>query len=269
MKNISSLANKIIKDAIDLKESRARKKSGLFLVDGAREVSLALKAGMEIKKLFICEELAEKNKYAQASLSKTIANQTQTIALSVEVFKKISYKENGDGIIGIFQQKDKLLRDIKSESSLFLVIEGVEKPGNLGAIIRTAEAFGVGGIILNDSVIDLFNPNVIRASEGLLFFLPIVKAGHEETLVWLKKNGVKSIAAATQTKEMSFEANMSGKTAIILGSEADGLSEFWLSNVDKAVRIPMKSGVDSLNLSVSAAILIYEACRQQGFIKLG
>jgi len=268
MKNISSFANKTIKDAISLKDSRERKKTGLFLVDGIREVGLAITAGLEANTIFICGEIIKKNNKEQKLLLDKIINLPQVIDMPIPVFKKISYKENVDGVIGVFKQNNKLLRDIKSTSNLTLIIEGVEKPGNLGAIIRTAEAFGVGGIIVNDNVIDIFNPNVIRASEGLSFFLPIVKASCEETLVWLKKNGITSFAAATQAKERASIADMTGRCAIILGSEAKGLSDFWLSNVDKAVRIPMKSGVDSLNLSVSAAILIYEACRQQGFIKL-
>lgn len=259
MKNISSLDNKIIKETASLKESKNRKKSGLFLVDGKREIELALKAGFKMQTLFFAKDLSSQELVIYSE-------EEEIIEVNEIVFKKMAYKENPDGYLAIFKQKKYDLKQIKvKEKSSFLILEGVEKPGNLGAIIRSAEAFGLDAMIINDSPIDIYNPNVIRASEGLVFFLPIVKSEREKILSWLKENEIKSFAAATQAEKSCNEIEFPNKTAIILGSEAHGLSEEWLKNVDEKFRIPMKKGIDSLNLSVSAAIMIYELRHQQDF----
>lgn len=262
MKNISSLDNKLIKETASLKDSKNRKKTGLFLIDGRREIDLALKAGLQMQTLFFSKDLANKE-------LKIYSDQEEIIEVSEVVFKKMSYKENPDGYLAIFKQKKVDLKQIKvKDKSSYLVLEGIEKPGNLGAIIRSAEAFGVDAIIINDSPIDIYNPNVIRASEALVFFSPIVKSEREKTISWLKENKIKSFAAATQSTKSCHEIKFPEKTAIVLGSEAYGLSDDWLKAVDEKFRIPMKNGVDSLNLSVSAAIMIYELKRQQDFLGL-
>ena len=262
MKNISSLDNRIIKETANLKESKFRKTSGVFLVDGRREIELALKAGFKMQTLFFAKDLASKE-------LKIYSNDEEIIEVTEAVFKKMAYKENPDGYLAVFKQKKIDLKELKSEEkSLFLVLEGIEKPGNLGAIIRSAEAFGVEAIIINDSPIDIYNPNVIRASEALVFFLKIVKSEREKTIKWLKENKIRTYAAATQAKKTCNEIDFTNKTAIVLGSEAHGLSDLWLGSVDEDFRIPMKRGVDSLNLSVSAALMIYEIKRQQKFSDL-
>jgi len=261
MKIISSLDNKLIKSTIALKETRERKKTGLFLVDGAREIELAIKAGLRPEILFFCPEIA----------TRQIKTEAETIEVSTNVFSKMAYKENPDGFLAVFKKQDFFLRDLKKDkksSYLLIILEGIEKPGNLGAIIRTANAAGVDGIILNDSLIDIYNPNVIKASEGLIFSTKIIMSNREETIDFLKENKIKSFGAATSGKKNYDENNFKLSIALVLGSEAQGLSKNWLKEADQLIKIPMRAGVDSLNLSVSAAILTYEVLRQRGFNSL-
>lgn len=269
MKKIESSENKIIKLLIGLKSSRARKKSKLFLVDGLRESKNALKAGFKPQFVFThSEDFLKQEECLLESFKKTGA---EHIILSEILFKKVSYKEKPDDLIAVFVIKEKSIEDLKllkNEAETLVLLEGVEKPGNLGAIIRTAYAAGLKSIILNDSPIDQFNPNVIRASEGLVFFVNVIKETKENTLMFLKKNKIKTIGAITSAKKNYSEINFSGNNAIVLGSEAFGLSDFWLNNVNESVKIPMRKEVDSLNISVSAAILIYEAIRVKGFKNL-
>lgn len=269
MKKIQSNDNKIIKLVESLKSSRGRKKSKLFLVDGVREVQAALNANFEAKYFFVKSE----NFFKENNLTfqKVNKSELELILLSESLFKKISYKEKTDELIAVFEIKEKKIADINlleiNKESL-IILEGLEKPGNLGAIIRTTYAAGLNNIILNNCPIDQFNSNVIRASEGLVFFVNIIKDSKENTLKFLKDNKIKSIAASTDARKNYSEINFQDNKAIILGSEAFGLSDFWLSNASELTRIPMKRGVDSLNVSVSTAILIYESVKENGFNNL-
>lgn len=269
MKRIESLDNKIIKLVISLKSGRARKKTKLFLVDGLRESKAALKARFKPKFVFIySEEFLKKEEILLQNFKKAGA---EVIILNDSTFNKISYKEKPDDLISVFEIEEKNIGDLelsKSTEEILVLLEGVEKPGNLGAIIRTAYAAGLKNIILNDCLIDQFNPNVIRASEGLVFFVKVIKETKENTLRFFKENKIRTIGASTKAKKNYSEVSFKEKTAIVLGSEAFGLSDFWLKNIDESVRIPMKKGVDSLNVSVSAAILIYEAVKGNDFISL-
>lgn len=269
MKRIESLDNKIIKLAISLKSSRGRKKSKLFLVDGLRESETALKANFKPQLVFIRSEDVLKEK--EVLLENFKKKGAEIIKLNESLFNKISYKEKPDSLISVFEIKENNLEELKlgkDSKETLVLLEGIEKPGNLGAIIRTVYAAGLKNIILNDCSIDQFNPNVIRASEGLVFFIKIIKETKENTLKFFKDNKIKSIGANTKAKRNYSETNLKGNIAIALGSEALGLSIFWLKNTDESVRIPMKKGVDSLNVSVSAAILIYEAVKENKFVGL-
>ncbi|MFA5131584.1 MAG: RNA methyltransferase [Patescibacteria group bacterium] len=259
MNIINSLNNQKIKDLVRLKKAGERREAQMLIIDGAREIEKAKKSAYEIRELFYCPALIkkeEKNFFGVESEKIT--------EVSEPVFRKICYKENPDGFFAVVAIKKISLKDIKlSKNPLVVILEAVEKPGNLGAIIRTAYAAGVEAIIINDNQTDIYNPNVIRASEGFVFNVPIIIASVVETQSWLKKEKIISLAAATGGKKSYTEEKMNMSLAIILGSEAYGLSDKWLTKADKLIKIPMVKGIDSLNVSVSAAILIYEAHRQR------
>ncbi len=259
MININSLENKKIKEIVRLRKANIRKESGLFLIDGKREISAALEAGIKIEEIFYCPDFSPDD----SGLLEGISYESQVV-VSKSVFQKMAYKENPDGFLATAKSINTSLDKIKlSKNPLIVILESVEKPGNLGAIIRTAYAAGVDAIIINDNQTDIFNPNVIRASEGLIFNTQIASASIEATINWLKSNHIKSFAAATSASSDYLKSDMSGPTAIVLGSEANGLSDKWLKVVNKKILISMKKGIDSLNVSVSAAIIIFEAVRQR------
>lgn len=264
MNIINSPANQKIKDLVRLRKAAGRKEKGVILIDGWRETEAAFSAGWEIKELFFSPDLpngAAALKLAQESgLEDNNINQLSPVAL-----EKAGYKENPDGCLSLFMAREQELEDLFLSPNPFLVVlEGVEKPGNLGAIIRTARAAGVEAIIINDQQTDIFNPNVIRASEGLIFSLPIITASVTATQAWLESRQIASLAAVTSAKRVYSQEDLSGPLALVFGSEADGLSSAWTDRASKKVRIPMLPGIDSLNVSVSAAIMIYEARRQRG-----
>jgi TrmH family RNA methyltransferase len=259
MKTINSFDNKKIKELIRLKKTSERKKQGLIIIDGLREIELALESGIEIIDLFFCPEISKNEKMRL----KGIDPESITI-VSVNVFKKICYKENPDGYFALARPRELNIGHISlNKNPLIVILENVEKPGNLGAVIRTSFAAKVDLIIVSDNQTDIYNPNVIRASEGLLFKQKIVSLTTNDTITWLKKNNINSYAAATTSKTDYTKVNMKKSTAIVLGSESQGLSRDWLNKADELIKIPMQSGIDSLNVSVSAAILIYEAKRQR------
>lgn len=264
MVTISSSNNLIIKNLVRLKKASERRQQGLIIIDGAREIELAQKTGLEIQKLFYCPALVKKGVNDFFNLdSEKITEVSET------VFAKICYKEKPDGFLAVAKERITKLMEVKlSRNPLVVVLEAVEKPGNLGAILRTAYAAGVDLVIINNSQTDIYNPNVIRASEGLVFAKTVILVSQKETAAWLKKNKIKSLAAATSGSKDYFKADFKKPLAIILGSEAEGLSEKWLSEADGLIKIPMLAGIDSLNVSVSAAVIIYEAIRQRsGFDK--
>lgn len=258
MLKVTSLDNKKIKEVISLYKNNKRKESGLIIVDGLREILSAKEALLEISELFYCPELSKKG------LSNFIdLNTEKIIEVNEAVFNKICYKENGDGFLAVIKRPETNINKLKlSKKPLIIILEEVEKPGNLGAIIRTAYAAKVDAIIINEGQTDIYNPNVIRASEGLAFFQPIYNLSVKETLKYLEKNKIKSFAAGTKGSVDYLKADYSKACAIVLGSESKGLSETWLNEADKVIKINMRKGVDSLNVSVSAAIIVFEALRQ-------
>lgn len=259
MNLINSLGNQKIKDLVKLQKASERREKQLIIIDGAREIELARKSGVEFLELFYCPVLIKKEVKDFFGLDQEKITET-----SEAVFEKICYKENPDGYFALAKMKLIGLDKIKlSKNPLIVILEAVEKPGNLGAIIRTSYAAGVDVIIINDSQTDIYSPNVIRASEGFIFDKQIVIAGVEETADWLRDNKILSYAAATSGKNSYTKEKLSLPAAIILGSEAYGLSDKWLKRADKLIKIPMEKGIDSLNVSVSAAVILYEALRQR------
>jgi len=258
---IKSTDNKKIKDLIKLQKASFRKKTKQFLIDGLRETIIAIESGVEIKEVFYCPELT--NKKIPNNFKKI-----NVVEVSETVFKKITYKDNPDGFLALGIRETKSLSDIiLGKNPLVIILESLEKPGNIGAILRSAYAANIDAIILNNIQTDIFNPNVIRASEGQVFNNQVVSASISETVNWLKKHKIKSFAAATDKSNNYLKADFFGSSAIILGSEANGLSKEWLKLADSRIKIPMRKGIDSLNVSVSAAIIVFEALRQRNISK--
>jgi TrmH family RNA methyltransferase len=257
---IESLDNPKIKNIVRLSKPSERRKQGVILVEGYKEIKAALKAGLKLVEIFYCGEYGGENPsfFGVDKDAKLIAN------VSREVFEKITYRETPDGYIAIFLERSFTLESVEvSEAPLVLVLEGMEKPGNFGAILRTADAAGVDLIIVNEPQLDVYHPNAIRSSIGAIFDKQIVKATQAETIAWLKEKNIISYATSKKGEKDFYEFDYSVGTAFVLGSEHSGLSEEWREEADRYIKIPMEGIVDSLNLSVSAGILLFEAVRQR------
>ncbi len=260
---ITSAKNPKVRDAIKLMERRHRDQTGLMLVEGVRELELAAKAGVIFTRLFYCEELF-RGAAERTVLKGAIEQGAEIISVSAHVFQKMVYREESFGLLAVTRQPSRNLSDIPLGKPPFLVVvEGVEKPGNLGAILRSADAAGVDGVIVCGKSTDIYNPNVVRASIGTIFTLPVVEATVSDAIIWLKKKGIKSAATSPHAELEYFDADMRGPCAIVMGSEHEGLSESWLNKADLLVRIPMMGLADSLNLATATTILLYEAVRQR------
>lgn len=260
---ISSLKNPKIKQIIHLREKRERVRSGAFGVEGAREISRALQCHYELIELFVCKEIFSKDSW-QFFEHLLEGQQVQIVEVSLPVFHKIAVREGVDGLFAVFQQKNWELGDLpKRDDLLLIILESVEKPGNLGALLRTCDGVGIDGVIVIDENYDIYNPNVVRASLGAIFSIPVIRSNQFEALNFLRNQRINMIATSLQGKKAHYEADYSGSAAILLGSEAYGLTDFWVTAADDIVKIPMKGMVDSLNVSVSGAVVLYEAYRQR------
>ena len=258
---IESPQNPKIKNLLKLQEkSRERKKQGLFVVEGVQEVSLALKSGFEAVEFFVCESIFQN----EINLPKI-----QTYFVSENLFEKIVYRGTTGGIIGVFKMKKNELSQLELvDNALVVVLESVEKPGNLGAILRTCDGAGVDALLVCDPLVDFYNPNVIRSSVGTVFTNQFFSGSKENIVNWLKSNQIQIISTYLRedTKNL-YEIDFKGKSAIVLGTENSGLTQDWLEHSDFLVKIPMNGMVDSLNVSNAAAICIYEALRQKNYSK--
>ena len=254
--HITSLQNPRVKHIVKLRDDkRQRQGDGLMLVEGYDEIQLALSAGHQPQTLLTAPELASRQVEGVTS---------EIITVNRAVFEKISYRENPDGWMGIFPIPRTSLDDLKlGESALVIVAESIEKPGNLGAILRTADAAHVDALFVCDPRLDLWNPNVVRASRGALFSVPTVESDNVPALEWLKSRKLRIFAATPSAEVMYTDVNMRGAVAIAVGTEDKGLTDFWMSNADVKVKIPMLGKVNSLNVSVSTALIVYEALRQR------
>ena len=253
---ISSLQNPKIKNIVRLQEkSSERNSQNTIVIEGARELGLAVNAGYKINQLYICSDIGASSDTFEA---KTYFD------VSREVFSKIAYRENSDGYIALLEPKYTKLADLKFKNAPFIIVlESVEKPGNLGAILRTADAANIDAIIVCDPRTDIYNPNVIRSSVGCIFTVPIVLSTNEETLEFFHNNNIKNYAAALTANAFYTDVNFKESAAIVMGTEATGLSDFWLTKSDLQIKIPMLGKIDSLNVSTSTAILTFEALRQR------
>ena len=268
---ISSLGNDHVKRVVKLNSRRFRNIHQQTIVEGVREISSALEHGCIPQEVYLCPELIQ-DQDAQKIASRLLENEehsaTRLFEVTPQVFQKIAYRGESGGILLIIPIKQQQLEDLHLGNPPFLaIIEGAEKPGNLGGILRTADAAGVHSVIVcneqEQSSTDIYNPNVIRASLGALFSVPTISVDNGRLLNWLHRNNINIIAATPAAAQIYTAIDMTGPTAIVMGSEAHGLSNTWLEAAHQQVTIPMFGTVDSLNLSVSTALLLYEAVRQR------
>ncbi len=265
--HISSSQNPKIKQLLHLRERHERNQSGLFIIEGYRELLRATDAGFTVDALFICHELFLGSN-EPALIQRLAAKGAKILTCTEQVFHKVSYRDRPDGLIAIAPQRNLKLADLdfifsKKKQPLFVVAEAIEKPGNLGTILRSSDAVGVDAVIVCDRCTDIYNPNVIRASVGTLFTVPTIEAEGEETLQWLRHHGV-SILAATPHAEKEFtQVDLNQSVAIAVGTEQLGLSDRWMKQADLQVRIPMLGIADSLNVAMATTLLMYEALRQR------
>ena len=264
---ITSPTNQKIKDLVKLRDHRSRVRAGLTIIDGIREVRRAVSAGVALKEIFICPELYEgqaKGNVEEGILKPLLAKKVLVCEVTREVFEKICFGDRAEGVLALGQPAAAKFSGLKvTKNSLFMITESIEKPGNLGAILRTCDAAGISAVFTSDPKTDIFNPNVIRASMGTVFLVPVVPGTTEEILDFLRKAQVRIVAATPSANKGYTSADFRGATAIAIGSETAGLSDFWLKAADDKVFIPMKGQADSLNTSVAAALMAYEALRQR------
>ncbi len=257
--SISSLQNPKIKNVVKLRQRKHRDRQRLMLIDGARELRLALANNFPLDTLYLWDERAARH---TDLLARAEARSVRVQPVTESVFRKIGYGDNPDGVLAVAPQPDFPLNALPCPpDALFLVAEGVEKPGNLGAMLRSADAAGVTALILCDTATDICNPNTIRASRGAFFTVPIAAASSTAALRWLRANGVQIVAASPAGKIFHFEVDLRPATAIAVGAEHSGLTARWFDGT--LVKIPMVGQVDSLNVAQSASILLFEAVRQR------
>lgn len=255
--DITSLQNPRVKHIVKLREDkRQRQKDGMLLVEGYDEIQLAISAGHTPQTLLTAPEIASRQ---------LIFPSAEIITVNRPVFEKISYRDNPDGWLAVFSIPQSTFESIKlqTDNPLVIVAESVEKPGNLGAMLRTADAAHVDAFLVCDPSVDLWNPNVIRASRGTVFSVPVVECDNASALNWLRANKIQVLAATPSAEIMYSDVDMTQPTAIAVGTEDEGLTKFWMNNADVKVKIPMLGKVNSLNVSVSTALIVYDAVRQR------
>lgn len=261
IENIISAQNQKIKDLLALQEkSKERKKKGLFVVEGRRELLHCIEAGYEPYAVFFCPEIIPESDFNEIA-DKCICN---FFEVPQHLYDKVAYRGGTEGIIAEMRCKEMTLGSLElKENPLIVVLEAVEKPGNLGAVLRSADASGVDAVIVCDPLTDMYNPNLIRSSIGAIFTVPVATGTSEETITWLKERRIRIYTAQLQDSEWYYDTDMQGGTAIVMGTEATGLTDAWREAADAHIKIPMLGKLDSLNVSVSAAILMFEAVRQR------
>lgn len=257
MELLTSLQNPKIKQLLSLQEkSRLRREAGLFVVEGKRELGHCIEAGFEVASVFVCPDIFDGTGIDLPDC--------QLFEVSRNVYEKIACREGTEGIVAEVRSRELSLKDLRlRENPLVIVLESVEKPGNLGAVLRSADAAGADAVLICDPLTDLFNPNLIRSSIGAIFTVPTVACSSEEAIAWLKAKGVRILTAQLQDSSLYYDTNMTVGTALVMGTESTGLSDQWRKAADAHIRIPMLGRLDSLNVSVSTAILVYEAVRQR------
>lgn len=262
-KQILSIQNPTIKSILKLQEkSRERKKEGVFVIEGKREISLAIKGRYSIQSLLFCEDFIIESEITQYK-----TEVTEVISISREVYQKIAYRDTTEGVIAIVKTKEFSLDSIKLDTPtpLILVIESIEKPGNIGALLRTADAANIDAVLIANPKTDIYNPNIIRSSVGCLFTNQIATGTSEEIITFLKEKEINIYATTLQNSNEYHKENYTKATAIVVGTEATGLTPAFREAATQNINIPMQGEIDSMNVSVAAAIVLFEAKRQRGF----
>ena len=264
-KQITSVQNSYIKELVQLKEkSRLRRQTQTFLIEGLREISLAIQGNYVIQTIFAATSIIQNEEIEK--LLHSVDYQIEVIEISNDVYQKLALRESTEGILAVAKSKDLSLKSIlfKNENPLILVAEAPEKPGNIGALLRTADAAGIDAVLIANPKTDLYNPNIIRTSIGCVFTTQIATGTTSEIISFLKEHHIDIYAAALSASVEYQTVNYTKPCAIIVGTEATGLTDEWLQNTSKNIIIPMRGAIDSMNVSVSAAIILFEAVRQRG-----
>ena len=252
---ITSKTNPRIKNIVKLQKASERREQNLIIIEGQREIGRAQKCGFEIDQLYVCPTLLREPLNIHANYTEEV---------SEDVFDKIAYREGSDGLLALARPKYKSLSEFKpKKDALIIVLETVEKPGNLGAVMRTADAAGVDAVIVADPGTDLYNPNAIRASIGCIFSVPVYACSTEECIQWLKSNNITIYCTYLKASIDYLDADFRKASAIVMGTEATGISDAWVNAADQNIIIPMNGIADSLNVSVTTAIVTFEAIRQR------
>ena len=261
MKQITSIQNPYIKSLIQLQEkSKVRKQTGTFLIEGQREISLALKGNFEIETILFSAEVISETE------AKKLSNKAELIEISKEVYQKLAYRDTTEGLLAVAKTKSLKLSDLTlSNNPLILVAEAPEKPGNIGALLRTADAANLDAVIIANPKSDLYNPNIVRSSVGCLFTNQIATGTTDEIIAFLKEQNINIYCATLQNSTSYHTQDYTSPTALVVGTEATGLTQEWRNAATQNIIIPMQGEIDSMNVSVAAAILIFEAKRQRGF----
>lgn len=258
---ITSTQNPKVKSLLALEKPRERRRQQLFIIEGKKEIGMALEAGYTIGNLFYCVDI-----FPEQDLATLGIHDKFLVPVTQEVFDKMAVREGTGGVIAVAEMKTHRLDDlVLRKNPLVLVLESVEKPGNLGAILRTADAAGIDAVVVCDPQTDLYNPNVVRSSLGCVFTQPVATATSEETIAWLRKHNVRICCTYLKASKPYHEIDFRPSSAIIMGTEATGLSDIWVKNADTNIIIPMQGKIDSMNVSTATAVVVFEACRQRGF----
>lgn len=286
IETITSAQNRKVKELLTLVEkSKARSAAGLFVVEGQRELGHCLDAGFIPETLFICGEvMAVQNNAVNGAKTGHLAENIEgkdgldaliakaealnprlgVVQIPAFLYEKVAYRGSTEGIIAEVHSAPRSLEDLRlGESPLVMVLESVEKPGNLGAVLRSADAAGADAVIVCDPLTDIWNPNLIRSSVGAVFSVPVAVCTSADAIAFLKKRGIRILTAQLQDSEWYYDTDMTGATALVMGTESTGLTQAWRDSADAHIKIPMLGRLDSLNVSVSAAVLLYEAVRQR------
>ena len=263
VKTISSLQNPFIKQLVQLKEkSKLRKQTGLFVIEGKRELSLAIKSNYRIETLYY-----NPNLFSASEAASLEPYGIDVIEITKAIYEKVAHRDSTEGVIAVAKAKNFDLKNLefKSKTPLIIVAEAPEKPGNIGAILRTGDAANVDAIIISNPLTDLYNPNIIRSSVGGVFTVPIAMGSSEEVIDFLRKNNISIYAATLQGSVVYDSIDFKKATALVVGTESTGLSQPWRDAATTKIRIPMQGKIDSMNVSVAAGILVFEAKRQRKF----
>jgi len=259
---ITSLQNPRVKSAVELRRRRGRDKQDRVLIDGVREIRCALQAGVEFLEVFVCPEQCDE--LGRRLLDDCDRQSIELVKVTSAVFEKLAFGDRVEGVIAVARIRPKSLTDLTLQpSALVVVLEGLEKPGNVGAVLRTADAAGVTAVVVADGGTDLYNPNIIRASLGAIFTVPVCPVTSVDVLAWLRGHRLQIFAARVAGAVNYATVSYRQSCALVLGSEALGLSNVWQGDGITAIGLPMLGRVDSLNVSTTAAVLCYEALRQR------